>query len=117
MPATIILSKTEADFLRSEGVQGVEGYSFTYAVGDTGSILASVDKAHETYPKLAQRLASVASQLGVPDVMFAKPKPAAKTKSKPAATPSPEDAAQEPAHTVESASFEVEASEHSEPAE
>lgn len=115
MPATIILSKAEADFLTSAGVQGVQGYSFTYALSDTASILAAVDKAHDTYPRLAQRLAAVATQLGAPDVMFAKPASPTKTKSKPAVTPSQEDAAQEPAHIVESASFEVLAPEHSEP--
>lgn len=108
MPATVILSKAEADFLRAEGVAGVHGYAFEYDVKDTAKILGAISKTNDAYPVFSGRLAAVASQLGCPDVMFAQP----------AAPASPPVSAQEPAPIVEPDPLPVSQAqdgEHSEP--
>ncbi len=98
MPATIILSKAEADFLRSEDVAGISGYAFKYSVGDTAKILAGLPKTNEAYASFAGRLAAVATQLGVPDVMFTKPEHTAD--SNPAVVePPPLSGSVEPEHS------------------
>jgi hypothetical protein len=79
MPATVIVSPGEADLLNDcehlfeNEVPNIDGYALTYNPGDTVDLLSRLDKDHEMYPQLSERLAAVASQLGIPDVMFKKP--------------------------------------------
>lgn len=98
MPATIALSQAEAALLIAHKTPGIEDGStfFTYAPADSLKILGSLDKASDAYPALAGRMAAVASQLGCPDVMFAKPASKQKSSSADTNPPTADEAAPVP---------------------
>jgi hypothetical protein len=73
MPATLVVSQGEARLLHAHDIGGAEGYMLTYDPSRTTELLARLDRDDPAYQTLTERLALVASQLGIPDVMFEKP--------------------------------------------
>lgn len=76
MPVTLMITPREADFLAANNVDGVAGDKFTYSPVDTGKIIKSLPEGDER-DFITGRLAEVATQLGIPEVMFADTTPAA----------------------------------------
>ena len=73
MSVTVVVTTPELATLREAGVEGLEGYRFTYEPTQSAAIVASLDKCSEGYPFIAGRLANLASQFGISDIFFVEP--------------------------------------------
>lgn len=72
MPVTIAVTAAEADLLEASKVEGVTGDNFTYNPTETSAILAKLPEG-EVRDRIVTRLTDVATQLGVPHVLFTHP--------------------------------------------
>ena len=74
MPVLIYVSSLEAEALRAANVKDADGMTLTYNPRQSANILAMLPKG-EARDSLSERFAAVATQLGIPDVMFKKVRP------------------------------------------
>lgn len=103
MPVTVVVSTPEREALEAAGVKGLDAYKFTYDPKRTLTILRKLPQG-DVRDALTQRLAGVASQIGLPNVLFAPaPEPAPQV-AQPVAPPTevPEDSASPSDETVPS---------------